>query len=147
MVAIFFCSLKYRCRSFRTVTLCCPFFLPAYLLLPSFPVAKFSVAHFSGCRFFCCLFSVAVISDINFLLPFFPYRLIFRCRILPLPNFPLPFFRCSFYSCPFYRCRYYLLPYHSLTLSVDWYLSRSFHTVHPSVINYLLTGISIAVSF
>ena len=59
-VAIFFCSLKYRCRSFRTVTLCCPFFLPAYLLLPSFPVAKFSVAHFSGCRYF--------------LLPFF------RCR-------------------------------------------------------------------
>jgi len=65
----FFCSLNYRCRSLRKITLCCPFFLG-------------------------------------------PYPLIFRCRILPLPNYPVAqspvavFSVALFFSCLFYRCRF-----------------------------------------
>jgi len=92
-------------------------------ILSPFSLSRRSlVAHFSGCR----LFPFVVISDINFLLPFFPTRpLIFSCRIFPLPNFPLadfplPFFRffsvvlisdvifCCHFSYPLiFRCLFF----------------------------------------
>ena len=79
------------------------FFLPAHISLPSFPAAQFSVPLFTGCRFFRCPFSVAVISDINFLSPFFPTLLFL------LPNFQVaqfsnsPNFGSRFYRCPLCR--------------------------------------------
>jgi len=63
---------------------------------------------FSRCRF-SVVFSVAVISNINFVLPFcLPSN--FSFSIFPVAQFSgFRFFRCRF-SCPFYRCRFYLLP-------------------------------------
>jgi len=64
------------------------------------------VAKFSRCRIFRCPFSVAVISYINFVLPF-SYLLIFRYRFFPLPNFPVVvssvavFFQLPFLPLPF----------------------------------------------
>ena len=91
-VAIFFCSLKYRCPSFRTITLCCSFFLPALFLLLSFPVAQFSIAHFSGC----CFFPLPLFLTLIFLLPFFPTLLFFVAEF-----YRCPIFRCHFFRCPF----------------------------------------------
>jgi len=61
------------------------------------------------CRIFRGPVSVAVISDINFLLPFF-LTCHFCCRIFRLPNFPEPFFPLPFFLLSLYRCRFYLLP-------------------------------------
>ena len=61
------------------------------------------------CRIFRGPVSIAVISDINFLLPFF-LTCHFCCRIFRLPNFPEPFFPLPFFLLPLYRCRFYLLP-------------------------------------
>ena len=82
-VAIFFCSLKYRCHSFqriRTITLCCSFF----------PTGLFFVAEFSGCPifrypffrlpFFCCPFFLpSYFSLLNFTVAQFSGSPIFRC--------------------------------------------------------------------
>ena len=74
----------------RLVTVSSPFTSVAHFPLPIFPVA---------------VFSVAVISDINFLLPFFPTVLFFvaefyRCPIFRQPNLPLPFFSVTLLPLP-----------------------------------------------
>ena len=48
------------------------------------------------------VFSVFVISDNNFVLPFFSYHLNFRCRIFSLHNFCCPFSRCRFFRWRFF---------------------------------------------
>jgi len=78
------CSVFYPRRIWKARS---PFFLLANFSLPNFPVAHFHVTQFSGCPIFrCCFircpFSVAVISDINFLLPF-----VFLCIISCCPDF------------------------------------------------------------
>ena len=89
-----------------------------------FPIA----AHFSGSRF-SVVFSVFVISDNNFVLPFFlpsqvslPNFLVaqFSVAQFPLPFFPLPFLRCRYFTRYFcvalfsypliFRCRFFQLP-------------------------------------
>jgi len=53
---------------------------------------QFFCCSFSGCHFFCSLnYRCRSFRKITLCCPFFlgPYPLIFRCRILPLPNYPV----------------------------------------------------------
>jgi len=59
LVAVFPWSFPFSL--FQTI-LCCPVFLPSHFSLPIFPIAQFSGSHFFRCRFFSCLFSVAVFA-------------------------------------------------------------------------------------
>ena len=88
---IFFCCLNNCCRLFWTLyNFALPFYLRCHFsspnfrlpnfLLPIFPVAVFSV-----------VFSVFVISDNNFVLPFFP---------------TISIFVAEFSRCPIFCCRY-----------------------------------------
>ena len=111
--AHFHCPVS-PCGFFQTLTLCCPLSYRLIFLLPRFPGAQFpspifyaffsnalfnvavtSVAHFSGWHYFHCPFSVAVISDIYFLLLLF-----LPCHFL-LPNFTIVQFSAAFCLLPF----------------------------------------------
>ena len=66
-----------------------------------FPTISIFVAEFSCCPFSRCLFSVAVISHINFVLPCFPTLSFFITDSSNWPIFRLPFFSCPIFSLPF----------------------------------------------
>jgi len=80
--------------------------LPSHFSLPNSPLAQFSVAHFSGCRFFPLPYLVFIISDNNFVLPFFPTISIFVAEFSRYPIFRCPFSRCRFFRC-FFPSRFF----------------------------------------
>jgi len=76
--------------------------------LPFFPTGPFFVAEFSGCPFFRLpFFPLPLFLTLIFCCPF-SYPVIFRCRILPLPNFPVAQSSVALFTVAFYRVCVYI---------------------------------------